>query len=69
MFYDPISTYNSNITAKIPFNLILSKKIEIKFKVRSKKVKFWNFEILKKLHVSDAEWAQESDGAINFSVS
>ena len=28
------------IAVKIPFNLILSKKIEIKFKVRSKKVNF-----------------------------
>ena len=37
--------------------------------VRSKKVKFWNFQILKKkLHVSDAEWAQESNGAISFYV-
>ena len=35
----------------------------MKFKVRSKKVKFW-----KKLHVSDAEWAQESNGAISFYV-
>ena len=35
--------YNSKITAKIPFSLILSKKIEIKFKVRSKKTIF-NFE-------------------------
>ena len=51
---------------KIPFNLISSKKIEIKFKVRSKKVKFWNFA--KKLYVSDAEWAQESNGAISVSV-
>ena len=44
------------------------KKIEIKFKVRSKKVKFWNFQILKKLHVSDVEWAQESNGATSFYV-
>ena len=64
----PISTYNSKIMAKILFNLILSKH-EIKFKVRSKKVKFWNFDILKKLHVSDAEWAQKSNGAISCSVS
>ena len=48
-------------------NLILS-KIEIKFKVGSKKVIFWIFEILKKSYVSDAEWAQESNGAIIFSV-
>ena len=54
---------------KYHLTVFYREKIEIKFNVSSIKVQFWNCEILKqKLHVSEAESAQESNGAISVYV-
>ena len=68
MCYGLILTWNLKITAKIPFDLILLKKLKSSSRSGQKRSNFWHFEILKKFHVSDAEWAQESNGAISFYV-
>ena len=53
---------------KYHLSQLYREKIEIKFKARSKRYNFECCNFWKKLDVSDAECAQESNGAISFSV-
>ena len=73
MFYGPFWTKNSIVTVILHFDFIWTKKIEKRFKVRSKKVKkrsnFQNLFFWKQRRVSEAESPQQSNGTISFPVS
>ena len=73
MFYGPFWTKNSIVTVILHFDFIWTKKIEKRFKVRSKEVKkrsnFQNLFFWKQRRVSEAESPHQSNGTISFPVS